>query len=339
MNGVCAVTSALLVFTIPAFTIVGHLLGGSFELLAYTFTFVVVPLGDMIAGARVPPYPGRAGARWLLRAFPVVCALLYAGLVAWGLFEAGKLVDRLFELVAFSASVGLTAGAVGITAGHELSHRRGVVERLAAYLALGLSWNLHFIVVHPLHHRHLGTAKDPNVVGNRSFWTYLLPAVAKEWKMGWDGAFSRSPLFGLSLCLPLVLTVVLAVFMGFASAFLFVLQGAIATLLLQVVNYIEHWGLSRNVSADGTIEPIRVHHAWSSAHWVSRNMLFNLPLHAQHHMAAGRAFASLFGDRTAPQMPYGYPAMIVLALCPPLWRYTMEPRRDAVARLASTVEN
>jgi alkane 1-monooxygenase len=110
----------------------------------------------------------------------------------------------------------------------------------------------------------------------------------------------------------------------------FVVVAALAVALLEVVNYIEHYGLRRSRDAAGRLEPVRAHHSWNSDHRVGRALLFELPRHTDHHMNGSRPYQTLRSVPGAPQLPAGYPAMVMLALLPPLWFRVMHPRLEAV---------
>lgn len=108
-------------------------------------------------------------------------------------------------------------------------------------------------------------------------------------------------------------------FFGTMSALLFVLAAFMGGLLLETVNYIEHYGLSRNPTTEEQYERVQPHHSWNSNHIIGRLMLFELSRHSDHHYLASRKYQILRSFDNAPQMPTGYPGMILLSLFPPLW--------------------
>ena len=89
--------------------------------------------------------------------------------------------------------------------------------------------------------------------------------------------------------------------------------------LLESVNYIEHYGLTRNETENHQFERVQPHHSWNSNHIIGRLMLFELSRHSDHHYLASRKYQILRSYDNAPQMPTGYPGMILLSLVPPLW--------------------
>ncbi len=115
---------------------------------------------------------------------------------------------------------------------------------------------------------------------------------------------------------------------GWSAVGLFVVQAGVAIWQLELVNYIEHYGLTRKHLGEGKYEHVQPRHSWNAAHKASNWLLINLQRHSDHHYKPDRRFAVLqnYGTNEAPQLPYGYPVMTVLAMMPPLWRRFMNPR-------------
>jgi alkane 1-monooxygenase len=85
------------------------------------------------------------------------------------------------------------------------------------------------------------------------------------------------------------------------------------------VNYIEHYGLARKKTESGNYERAMPSHSWNSNHIVGRLMLFELSRHSDHHYLASRKYQILRHHENSPQMPTGYPGMMLLSHIPPLW--------------------
>ena len=116
----------------------------------------------------------------------------------------------------------------------------------------------------------------------------------------------------------------------------FLLQGLFAAGSLEIINYIEHYGLRRRRSAEGRYERPTHLHSWNSNHLLSNLMLFQLQRHSDHHESARRRYQALVHHEDSPQLPGGYALMFLLALCPPLWFRVIDPRvRAFEARLAA----
>ena len=97
---------------------------------------------------------------------------------------------------------------------------------------------------------------------------------------------------------------------------------------MELVNYIEHYGLTRKHLGDGKYEHVQPHHSWNASHKASNWLLINLQRHSDHHYKPDRRFPVLqtYSAAEAPQLPYGYPIMTMAAMVPPLWRRVMNPR-------------
>jgi alkane 1-monooxygenase len=104
-------------------------------------------------------------------------------------------------------------------------------------------------------------------------------------------------------------------------------SACIGFLLLETVNYIEHYGLQRKKTAEG-YERAMPEHSWNSSHILGRLMLFELSRHSDHHYLASRKYQVLRHHEDAPQMPTGYPGMMILSLIPPLWFSVMHKRME-----------
>ena len=110
------------------------------------------------------------------------------------------------------------------------------------------------------------------------------------------------------------------------SVFLSYLCAAVlGFLLLETINYIEHYGLQRRKKGD-IYERTMPAHSWNSNHPLGRMVLLELSRHSDHHFKASRKYQVLRHFDNSPQMPTGYPGMMLLALVPPLWFYIMHQR-------------
>ena len=135
----------------------------------------------------------------------------------------------------------------------------------------------------------------------------------------------------------LALLASIAAVYGPAGLSVFVAQAAVAFSILEVINYVEHYGLVRREIAPGEYERIAPQHSWDSSHRLSNWMLINLARHSDHHCLAAKRYQSLELLPHAPQLPGGYGAMFLLALIPPLWFRVMNPRVDALRNDAPVV--
>jgi alkane 1-monooxygenase len=222
---------------------------------------------------------------------------------------------------------------------HELVHRSGKFERaLAEVLMMQVSYT-HFCIEHVLgHHANVATPRDPATArAGESFYAFLprtvFGGVASAWcieavrmKRGGRPVFSLGNRMLRYAAELILLYGVAALLFGAGGVLFLAAQSIVAFTMLEVVNYLEHYGLQRREVRPGRFEPTRPYHSWNSSHRVTNWFLFNLGRHSDHHAAAGRRFHTLRHFEEAPQLPIGYAAIFVLALVPPLWRRVMDPR-------------
>ena len=241
------------------------------------------------------------------------------GLTAWDL--TGRVV-----------SMGLLCGVFGINVAHELGHRVKPFERFLAKCLLLTSLYMHFYIEHNKgHHRHVATPQDPSTARENqslyAFWMQSLPGTfLSAWRIAAGEAEKkgrRLPLLfnEMALFQVLQLAAVATVFLlfGLKAMLCFVAAALMGGLLLESVNYIEHYGLSRKPSGEKGFERVKPEHSWNSDHVLGRLLLFELSRHSDHHYMASRKYQVLRHFDEAPQMPTGYPGMILLALLPPAW--------------------
>ena len=113
-----------------------------------------------------------------------------------------------------------------------------------------------------------------------------------------------------------------------APVFLMI-QGVIAFSLLELVNYVEHYGILRKVIAPGKYERVNPEHSWNASHKLSNYFLFQLQRHSDHHFYASKPYQVLNHHDQSPQLPAGYPTMIIVALLPPVWFSIMNKRLES----------
>lgn len=243
--------------------------------------------------------------------------------------------------------VGVVTGTVGINYSHELMHQRNRLERWLADILLACVLYSHFRSEHLLvHHRYVATPRDPVTARyNEGFHRFyprvlrqsLLSAFRAEAQMlarrGLPWQHRSNPFLRYwalqAACLGLALLLG-----GFSGLMLFLVQAGVAIWQLELVNYIEHYGLTRKHLGEGKYEHVQPRHSWNAAHRASNWLLINLQRHSDHHYKPDRRFPVLqtYGPEEAPQLPYGYPVMTMAAMIPPLWRRVMNPRVRAWRR-------
>ncbi len=240
----------------------------------------------------------------------------------------------------------LSAGtlcAQSINLGHELGHRPKTYEQIFAKILLLGSLMMHFFIEHNRgHHKRVGTPHDPasSKKGDIVYIFWFKSSILSYFSAWNLEAFrlKRKNTPFLSIHNEMILfTIIQLCFIGiiFWSFGLFVtlafLSAAILGMfILETVNYIEHYGLRRKKTQYDKYEKVQPIHSWNSNHIIGRMMIFELSRHSDHHFRASRKYQILRHHEYAPQMPTGYPGMMVLSLIPPLWFHVMNPRVDKV---------
>ncbi|MGX9352789.1 alkane 1-monooxygenase [Shimia sp. W99] len=237
--------------------------------------------------------------------------------------------------------VGVISGTVGIVYSHELMHQKNKTERWLGDWLMAMVLYSHFRSEHLLvHHRYVGTPRDPVTAryneGFHRFFPRVLIGSLKSSFRAEKEMLARKDLPWTDLSNPfwrywaLQAGMLLLAFLigGWAGFFLFVWQAYIAIWQLEIVNYVEHYGLTRKHLGEGKYEHVKPHHSWNAAHKASNWLLINLQRHSDHHYKPDRRFPLLqnYTEADAPQLPYGYPMMTMFAMVPPLWKRVMNPR-------------
>ncbi|MCB1334566.1 MAG: alkane 1-monooxygenase [Roseivivax sp.] len=236
---------------------------------------------------------------------------------------------------------GIMTGTVGITYAHELMHQASRTERWLADILLAMVLYSHFRSEHLLvHHVHVGTPRDPVTAryneGFHRFYLRVLPQCLRSAFRAEAARLARKGLpwhvranpFWRYAALQLVMLALAALLGGWTGLLLFLVQAGFAVWQLELVNYVEHYGLTRKHLGGGKYEHVLPRHSWNASQTASNWLLINLQRHSDHHYKPSRRFPLLqtYTETDAPQLPYGYPLMTMAAVIPPLWRRVMNPR-------------
>ncbi|WP_299700898.1 alkane 1-monooxygenase [uncultured Tateyamaria sp.] len=264
-------------------------------------------------------------------------------LMLFGLIAYVAPADHLntLEKLAVFFGVGVITGTVGINYSHELMHQKNKLERWLGDALLAMVLYSHFRSEHLLvHHRYVATPRDPVTARmNESFYRFY-PRVLKQcFLSAWTAEkamLARKDLpttdssnpFWKYAYLQLVCFLLAFALGGWPGVGLFILQAGVAIWQLELVNYIEHYGLTRKHLGDGKYEHVQPRHSWNAAHKASNWLLINLQRHSDHHYKPDRRFPVLqnYTEADAPQLPYGYPVMTIAAMMPKVWKRVMNPR-------------
>jgi len=261
----------------------------------------------------------------------------YAGLVlACWLWSSGDL--SVFESLGLALTMGVVGG-IAINTAHELGHKRDDLERWLSRVALAQTGYGHFFIEHNRgHHVRVATPEDPasSRLGE-GFWAFLPRTVVGSLRSAWGIECARLDRMGKphwtlgndiigAWAMTVALFAALAIVFGPVVLPYLLIQAVLGFSLLEVVNYLEHYGLLRQKREDGRYERCRPEHSWNSNNVASNVLLYHLQRHSDHHANPTRRYQALRHVDEAPQLPTGYAGMIVLAWFPPLWRRVMDRR-------------
>lgn len=332
---------------LPLFCIIALALFAATDATVFLFATVLVvylaiPVADWLVGedeenppdAMVPKLENDSYYQWIVAAF----IPSQYGATIYGAYLFATVDLSLIQLIGLTVSVGWING-ISINTAHELCHKKSKLERWLAKITLGPVAYGHFFVEHVRgHHKNVSTPLDPaSSKMGESFWAFLPRTMIGSVVSAWDIEKTRLNRKGKSVwslendnLQAWAITVVLfaaltAVFGPWSLAFL-VAQAFFGASLLEVVNYIEHYGLLRKQDESGRYERCKPEHSWNSNHVVTNVFLYQLQRHSDHHANPARRFQALRHFDNTPQLPSGYAGMIMVAYLPPLWRALMDKR-------------
>jgi alkane 1-monooxygenase len=254
--------------------------------------------------------------------------------------------ESTLTLLGWTLSTGLLCGILGINVGHELGHRVNSWQRFIGKALLWTSLRMSFYIEHNWgHHQHVSTDADPaSAKRNEMVYSFIPKSIFKTWLNSWviqrnllkKANKSFFSIYNDVLWYTIIqwgTLLAITIIFDWQTTLAFVCASFIGMSLLELVNYIEHYGLRREKDSNGKYERTLPIHSWNSNHAFSGAVLFNLSRHSDHHYIASRPYQILRNYDTVPNMPNGYAGMIVLSLFPPLWFYLMNKKVDQVMNL------
>ena len=333
----------LAAFSIPIVAFVGLFFKGNFVFLTPIYAFVMIPLLELIfpvdtKNISTEDRDSKLKQKifdWLLYLnLPVVY-----GIVFFGIYQSTTTTIETYELIGMIISIGIVLGVNGINVAHELGHRQTTNERFMGKALLLPAQYMHFYIEHNFgHHLHAATPEDPATARyNQSVYSFWLTSIFRQYAKAWKiqqkllknnkkNFFSvKNDMFWYVL---LQIGYLISIYFFFGNiGLLFAFSSAIiGILLLESVNYIEHYGLLRLKTTSGRYERVKEMHSWNSNHVIGRIVLYELTRHSDHHFKSSKKYQILDYHHESPQMPYGYPTSMVLAMIPPLWFRIMNKR-------------
>ncbi len=302
--------------------------------------YAVIPLFDLLVGTDTSNPPESATDqlesdhyyRNIVFAYiPAQWVLTAVG--AWMVATQGLNAVQILGLV-------FTCGAIngiGINTAHELGHKTNSLERWMAKLALAPVMYGHFFVEHNRgHHKNVATPEDPaSSRMGETLWAFLPRTVIGSFRSAWNIEKARLNRLGKSVwsidnenlqafAITIVMFGALTAALGWVALPFLIIQAAYGASLLEVVNYLEHYGLKRRKLDSGRYERCQPEHSWNSNHTVTNLFLYQLQRHSDHHAHPTRRYQALRHFEESSQLPSGYASMILLAYFPPLWFRVMD---------------
>lgn len=342
--------SFFIAFILPVFIISGYYLGGWGNYLTPGLVFVFIPLIDYWIGLDTKNIPEEEskiiGEEFYYRSITYLWTFIQLTFIVWSMYAITTgAINTWVERIGFTFSVSLLTGGIGITVAHELGHKKSKLERVYSKLILMTVCYMHFYIEHNRgHHVYVATPEDPATARkNENFYSFWFRSVvggyAHAWKLEKE-SLQRQGKSALSFQNEMIWFAIFPILFCSVITFLFSInadhilweiplfffaQSIIAFSLLELVNYVEHYGILRKQLTNGKYERVNPLHSWNASHLISNFFLFQLQRHSDHHAFAGKRYQVLNHYDESPQLPFGYPTMILIALVPPLWFSIMNP--------------
>ncbi|WKK83868.1 alkane 1-monooxygenase [Marivirga arenosa] len=337
-------------FIIPSFTIAGFYIGGIANLATLIFVYAFLPVLDAAIGKDYKNIPKNAVSKvasdFYYRFITYCWTYFQLAFLIWAMWSVTTHTLSIFEMITFTIAVSLSTGGIGITVAHELGHKKSKLERFYSKVLLMTVSYMHFYIEHNKgHHVRVSTPEDPATSReNENFYAFWWRSISQGYLSAWkieNKRLDRKNISRFSIhnqmiwftILPFIfaafITTLISAFIGYFTIIPFVFffaQSILAFSLLEAVNYVEHYGLRRKKIDEDRYERVAPHHSWNANHLMSNFFLFQLQRHSDHHYNAIKRYQVLDNYENAPQLPAGYPSMILLAHFPPLWFKIMNPR-------------
>ncbi len=242
------------------------------------------------------------------------------------------------DALCIGLGTGITGGAVGITTAHEFIHRKSKFLRGLGIFLLSVCFYSHFRIEHIYgHHIHVATLSDPATARKgENFYAFLIRCVFLSIVSAWS--IEKKILLSKSISIysyrnrmiqylffHLFILIACFAFAGLKGIIFIFSYALISIILLEVVEYIQHYGLKRE-NFNSKLEKYSPSHSWNSRHSIADWSTFNLGLHSEHHSISNKEYPLLSHDEKPKEMPANYPTMILMALIPPIWFMVMDKK-------------
>ncbi len=329
------VTPLILIFS----SSLGLIIHPTWSISPFVWVFILVPIIDLVL-----PYLSKQDVELkenILHNFSILIVLpCILFLIFFGLIVVSNSSITILAAAALGAAVGMSGGSIGITTAHELIHRQNKYMRGIGVLLLIVCCYGHFRIEHIYgHHRNVATKEDPATARRgENFYFYfircVINSVISSWKIE-KNILDKRNIKILSFrnrmlhyfLLEFLFLLVAYLFAGINGLVFVVFHSLVSIILLELVNYIQHYGLERK-KQNGRYERFTDLHSWNSRHISANWSTFNLGLHAEHHQTASKHYPLLSQEEKAIEMPANYSVMLIMALIPPIWFFVMHKKID-----------
>ena len=331
----------LMSYSIALLAFIGISIGGFYNYLAVIFTFIFIPLLEILVKKSDEKYSEEEKKNRLLD--PFFDLLLYLNIpIVFGIFffSIDKLAytSSVSDIVGIILSASIVMATNGINVGHELGHRKSIIARTCSKILYLPSQYMHFYIEHNFgHHINVATPEDPATARYKqtlySFWiTSVIRTYISAWKIQLRLLrVSKKSFLSIKndMIFYTIFQIIFLLFIyynfGLYLTVLSLVMSVVSFLFLETINYVEHYGLLRKKELSGRYERVKPHHSWNSNHTIGRIVLYELTRHSDHHFKSSKKYQVLESLEDCPHLPYGYPTSILLSLIPPVWFRIMNP--------------
>ena len=331
----------LMSYSIALFAFIGISLGGFYNYLAVIFTFVFIPVLEIIVRKSDEKYTDEEKKNRNLD--PFFDLLLYLNIpIVFGIFffslEKLAIASSVYDIIGIILSASIVMATNGINVGHELGHRKSLIARTCSKLLYLPCQYMHFYIEHNFgHHINVATPEDPATARyKQTVYSFWITSVIRTYVSAWEIQLkllkvSKRSFFSIKNDMVFYtlfqLSFLLFIYYNFGLylTLLSILMSIVSFLFLETINYVEHYGLLRKKEPSGRYERVKPHHSWNSNHTIGRIVLYELTRHSDHHFKSSKKYQVLESLDECPHLPHGYPTSILLSLIPPLWFSIMNP--------------
>jgi alkane 1-monooxygenase len=315
-----------------ALNLIGNLNGGYLAGTNIAFTFLFLGLVEWFSGTNTSNNHSEENSKLpiILLYLHVIGNTLVVASLVYGIYS-GILSEGFVIMAAISTGIHTATSAVVIS--HELIHKSGKLPRAMGKYLLAIAGNVYFYIHHlRIHHRYVATDHDAaSARYNESLYSFIGRSISGQLTQAWESEAQLVRKSGKStlsinhymvraILVQLIIMLSITWFLGYPGLLAWLINIVIAAIMLEYVNYIEHYGLQRKEN-----QQVNAQHSWNCNKYISRFLLVDLSRHADHHLFANKSYHTLQTHDEAPTLPGGYAALIVPAFIPPIWRALVHP--------------